>query len=209
MSLKEKLFGKKHDKFIALLIEHAKAVQRGMEALHQYMKTGADEFCREVETAEKEADELRRILVDELNRSFITPLDREDIFALSRAIDDLIDYADTTIHEMELLDIEPDEFLQDMTALLADAAREIVLAMERLEHHPGVAAEHARRAKSGENRIERVYRKALAKLFEGADDIDDILKILKYREVYRHLSNAGDRADEAGNIIADVVVKMS
>jgi predicted phosphate transport protein (TIGR00153 family) len=201
--------GKKQNKFVHLLVEHAKAVQKGMVALHAFMQDPIDEHAKAVEDAEKDADEVRRILVDELNRSFVTPFDREDIFALSRAIDDVIDYANTTIHEMEVLKIDPDPFLVDMTALLADAARELALAMERLEHHPTVASEHARRAKSAENRIEKEYRNAVAKLFEGADDIDDILKILKYREIYRHISNAADRADEAGNIIGDVVVKMT
>ena len=203
------LFKKKQNKFIHLLIEHALAVRKGMDALHQFMQSEDSQWAQAVDDAEKDADEVRRILVDELNRSFVTPFDREDIFALSRAIDDVIDYANTTIHEMDVLQIHPDSFLVDMTALLADAARELAMAMERIEHHPGVASEHARRAKSAENRIEKEYRNAVAKLFEGADDIDDILKILKYREIYRHISNAADRADEAGNIIGDIVVKMS
>lgn len=204
-----KLFHKKQNKFVRLLVEHALAVQKGMDALHKFMQTDDPKWAQAVDIVEKEADEVRRILVDELNRSFVTPFDREDIFSLSRAVDDVIDYANTTIHEMEVLKIHPDSFLVDMTSLLAAAARELAMAMERLEHNPVVASEHARRAKSAENRVEKEYRNAVAKLFEGADDIDDILKILKYREIYRHLSNAADRADEAGNIIGDIVVKMT
>lgn len=203
------LFHKKQNKFVHLLVEHALSVQKGMDALHNFMKTNDPKWSQAVDDAEKEADEFRRILVDELNRSFVTPFDREDIFSLSRAVDDVIDYANTTIHEMEVLNIHPDSFLVDMTALLADAARYLAMAVQRLEDHPMVASEHARRTKSAENRVEKEYRNAVASLFEDADDIEDILKILKYREIYRHISNAADRADEAGNIISDIVVKMT
>jgi len=72
-----------------------------------------------------------------------------------------------------------------------------------------VAAEHAQRAKALENRVENVYREALAELFSGPEDVKHVVKMLKKREVYRHLSNAADRGDEAANIIADIVVKMA
>jgi uncharacterized protein Yka (UPF0111/DUF47 family) len=96
-----------------------------------------------------------------------------------------------------------------IAGLLRDAAKEIHLAAERLEKHPNVAAEHAQRAKALENRVEGVYREALADLFKGPEDVKHIVKMLKKREVYRHLSNAADRGDEAANIIADIVVKMA
>jgi uncharacterized protein Yka (UPF0111/DUF47 family) len=81
--------------------------------------------------------------------------------------------------------------------------------MLRIKDHPGVAAEHAQRAKALENRVESVYREALAALFEGPAQPEHIVEMLKLREIYRHLSNAADRGDEAANIISDVVVKMA
>ena len=62
-----------------------------------YLETGNPQVAADLSLKEKEADEVRRILIDELNRTFVTPFDREDIFALSRSIDDVIDYADTTV----------------------------------------------------------------------------------------------------------------
>ncbi len=162
-----------------------------------------------VKTKEKEADEYRRILIYELNKTFITPIDREDIFALSRSIDDVLDYAYSTVTEMELLKVKPTSFMIRIASLLYDSANEILLAVDRLQDHPGVASEHAQRAKALENKIEGVYREALAELFSGAEDIKHVMKILKTREVYRHLSNAADRGDEAANVIADIVVKMT
>jgi uncharacterized protein Yka (UPF0111/DUF47 family) len=72
-----------------------------------------------------------------------------------------------------------------------------------------VANEHAMRAKALENRVERVYREAVADLFADPRDIDHVVRMLKLREIYRHLSNAADRGDQAANAIADVVVKSS
>jgi len=82
-------------------------------------------------------------------------------------------------------------------------------AVDRLENHPRVATEHAQRAKALENRVEGVYREALADLFSGVEDIHHVVKMMKLREVYRHLSNAADRGDEAANVIADIVVKIA
>jgi hypothetical protein len=83
------------------------------------------------------------------------------------------------------------------------------MAVNRLEGHVGVAGEHAQRAKALENRVEGVYREALADLFSEPKDVQDVVRMLKQREVYRHLSNAADRGDEAANVIADIVVKMT
>ena len=160
-------------------------------------------------STEKEADEARRILIAELNKTFITPFDREDIFALSRTIDDVLDYAYSTVTEMEVLKVKPTAFMLRIASILRDAAYELLMAVDRIEQHPEVANEHAQRAKNLENRVEDVYREALADLFSGAEDIKHVMKMLKSREVYRHLSNAADRGDEAANVIADIVVKIT
>jgi predicted phosphate transport protein (TIGR00153 family) len=208
-SLKIMPFRRKPDRFIKRLIEQATLTVAGCEALMEYMAKPSKKNAQVLRQAEKDADEIRRILIDELLRTFITPIDREDIYALSRAIDDIVDYAYSTVDEMDALDVEPNEYLRRMASLLRDAAEEIRLAMERLEEHPNVAAEHAQRAKALENRIETVYREAIAELFHRPQDVGQIVEMLKLREIYRHMSNAADRGDEAANLIDDVLVKLS
>jgi uncharacterized protein Yka (UPF0111/DUF47 family) len=96
-----------------------------------------------------------------------------------------------------------------MSELLRDAGKEMLLAMQRILEHPAVANEHAMRAKHCENRMEKVYREAIASLFtQKVDSIEGVLHLLKLREVYRHLSNAADRADAAANIVTDVIMKV-
>lgn len=198
---------KKPNRFIELLIKQAEFAVEGLQALQRYVNDPDSALAHKVNRMEKQADEVRRILIDELNQTFVTPIDREDIFALSRAIDDVLDYADSTIEEMAMLQIEPNAYIQRMVSLLHDAAYEIHQGVLRLEDHPNVAVDHAVRAKALENRMETVYREALAELFATAKSVDHIVNLLKTREVYRHLSNAADRGDEAANVIGDIVVK--
>ncbi len=203
------LFKKKPNKFIVLLIEQAALTYKGVEYLQEYMKTHEHELAEKLTMTEKDADEVRRILIDELNRTFVTPFDREDIFALSRAIDDVLDYAYSTVSEMDVLNVEPTTFMMRMTSLLKQATYELYMAAQRLEEHPAVATDHAQRAKAFETRVERVYREAIADIFSGPEDVHHVFEMLKRREVLRHLSNAADRVDEAGNLLSDIVVKIA
>jgi predicted phosphate transport protein (TIGR00153 family) len=202
-------FRKREEVFHKLIQEQAAITYDGLKLLVKYLETGENEIAEELALKEKEADEVRRILIDELNRTFVTPFDREDIFALSRSIDDVIDYADSTVSEMVVLKVEATPYMQRIASLLKDGAYEIYQAVQRLQKNPSVAIDHAQRAKALENRVEGVYREAIADLFTGPEDVHHIVEMLKLREVYRHLSNAADRGDEAGNIIADIVVKKT
>jgi predicted phosphate transport protein (TIGR00153 family) len=200
---------KREDVFHQLIQQQASITYEGLKLLVQYLETQDGEIAEQLDEKEKEADEVRRILIDELNQTFVTPFDREDIFALSRSIDDVIDYADSTVSEMVILKVEPTKYMQRIAALLKDAAYEIYQGVQRLEKNPAVSTEHAQRAKTLENRVEGVYREAIADLFTGPEDVHHVVEMLKLREVYRHLSNAADRGDEAANIMADIVVKKT
>jgi len=205
----KRLFKKQPDRFVQLLLQQTDYTVKGMEALKEYMDDPCTERAQVITKMEKEADEVRRILIDELNHTFVTPIDREDIHALSRAIDDIIDYGYTTVGEMDILEVQPNNYLRRMVSLLRDAAREIHLSVLRLADHPAVAEDHAVRAKALENRVETVYREALADLFSLPRDVEHVVEMLKLREIYRHLSNAADRGDEAANVLTDIVVKMT
>jgi predicted phosphate transport protein (TIGR00153 family) len=205
----KRFFKKRTNIFIQHISNQAKLTLEGLDALKTYLATQETAASDLLEAKEKAADEARRILIDDLNRTFVTPFDREDIFTLSRTIDDVLDYAYSTVSELLILKVAPTEYMQTMASLLRDAANELFMAVNCLDEHPAVANDHAQRAKALENRVEAVYREALADLFRGAEDIKHVVKMMKLREVYRHLSNAADRGDEAANVIADIVVKTT
>jgi len=198
-------FRKKKRDFPGMLHAQAQKVLEGLDALYSWAE-GADESQKDrVKGIERDADELRRVLIEELNQTFVTPFDREDIFSLSRAIDDVMDYADRTVDEMEIYEVKPNNHIIEMIDILRKAARELSDAIRLIQKYPNIALEHATKAKACENEMESAYHRALAELFKG----NDTVYMLKMREIYRHLSNAADRGDEAANLIGDIVVKMA
>ena len=98
---------RKENIFIQLLKEQSRTLQLGVQGLLRYLKEQDESGARTLEQSEKEGDELRRILIDELNKTFVTPFDREDIFELSLYLDDVLDYAYSTLQEMRILHVEP------------------------------------------------------------------------------------------------------
>jgi predicted phosphate transport protein (TIGR00153 family) len=204
LGLKDRIFPKEGN-FYKMLSDQVSKTLEGIEALGKFVRNQSLESGNRVKEIEREADELRRILVEELHQTFVTPMDREDIYALSRAIDDIMDYANSTVDEMKIYEVSPEEHLQEMVDILGKAAREISDAVRILETYPHIAMQHAVKAKSYENAMEKAYHTALADLFKKTDTV----YMLKMREIYRHLSNAADRSDEAADIICSVVMKAT
>jgi predicted phosphate transport protein (TIGR00153 family) len=198
---------RKKNRFLELLTKQAELTVQGLDCLRRYLREPNAKLIAELNRAEKEGDEMRRTLVDELNNTFVTPFDREDIFALSLNIDDILDYADTTMEEINLFGVVGNHYIERIVSLLADASLEIYRGVQELQDNPKVASDHAIRAKALENRVEHVYREALADLFKTPKDFEGMVQILKLREIYRHLSNAADQGDEAADVIGDIVVK--
>ena len=190
--------------FYKLLATQSDKTLEGIRQLKLYMKTGLNDDGEKIVTYEKEGDELRRILIDELNKTFITPFEREDIFILSRSIDDMLDYSRSTYEEMQILGLHPTDETRSMVELILEASEDINYAIVYLKNNPRISSEHAVTAKKVENKIETEYRKCLVKLLED----DDVKYILKMREVYRHLSNLADKIDYAADVIGHIVVKI-
>lgn len=188
--------------FYDLLLRQAEKTLGGCDALARFLRNQAG--AEDVRRWEQEADDIRRVLIDELNQTFITPIDREDIFSLSRAIDDVLDYAKNTVDEMEVFEVESNEHLCEMAVLLKEGAQQLVAAMRHLKNNPNVASDYAVRAKRIENGMNEKYLAALKDLFSG----QDLRLMFSLREIYRHLNRSADRVDEAANIIGDIVVKM-
>ncbi len=202
MALRDIFFPPKRD-FVKMLKEQAEKTAEGMQALQDYVAEPTPERDKKVVRLEDEADVMRRLLIEELNLSFVTPFDREDIYALSRAIDDMVDYAKSTVEEMNLFEVKPNDHLKRMAEGLCEASQEIAAAIPLIMTHPNVCQQHIVRAKKAENFVEHRYREGLAELFK----LDDVKEILKLREIYRHLSNAADRGDEAANVVSNILVK--
>ena len=99
---------KKEDNFFDLLTKQSELLAKGMHLLHEYCLTGDEKVADAVIKTEDEGDMVRRILVDEINKSFITPFDREDLFKLSSKLDEILDYAKTSVDEIRLFKVKAD-----------------------------------------------------------------------------------------------------
>lgn len=195
-------------RFIELLIEQADLTVQALQVVEKFGRapSGYDDLVDQVKAIERDGDARRRILIDELAHTYATPFDREDLFALSRAIDDILDAANETAVELAIYKIDPPAGLTEMAKVLVEGATHIRSAVGELLAHPGVAAEHAVRAKRSENRIDGLYHQAVGSLFDSDAPIS---QIFKSREIYRHLKNSADRIDGAADEISVIVIKRS
>lgn len=198
-----KLFRKKIN-FFDMLSNQCDAMVRGMQALYNYCTTCDEAYGDEVIKIEDEGDMVRRVLIDELNKTFITPMERNDIFDLSRQIDEILDYAKTTVDETRLFRVRPNEDMVKMISILLDITVHIQKAVAHMEKHKSISRDEAIKVKSLENKVGAAYYKALAKLF----DTDNMNEIFKYREIYRHLNTTADVADVAMDSLLDALMTL-
>ena len=197
------------DKFVAMLIAQADKTIEGVRFLEANIEAVDERAVTALRRLAEEASELRRVLIDELHKTFITPLDREDIFNLSHCYDDMVTYALTTLEEMSILKVDADDHIRYMVRLVREEAEELQAAILRLGHNPRVAGDHAREVREKERKVEREYRTAIKELFAGATDPAALPALFYRREVYRHISNMSDRADSAANVFGMVVMKLA
>jgi uncharacterized protein Yka (UPF0111/DUF47 family) len=210
--------------FYSLLNEQCDLVVEAMEVFVQFMENGDQALAKQVRSLEKRGDELKARNTDILNKSFSTPMDREDIYRAIATIDHVVNYAKTTTREIEVLAVEPDKYMLELAVLLKEGAYALQRGYRKLSENPQQAEEDSQAARKAERSSEKVYRRALGELFSEAGYIELleqqetgtrvaavklVLDIFKRREVYRHLSNASDRLARAGEVLHDIVVKIS
>ncbi len=199
--------GKARTDFYRLLVEHAGKVYEAYATLVKELLGKDGNAAERIYFLEREADDLRRVLIDRLNRTLITPFDREDIYALSRAVDDVIDAAAITIEEIQIFGVAATPELIEMARVLETGTLEIYDSIRNLKEFPAVALEHVKRAKATENQIHHIYLKRLAELFDDPQHTAGYM--LKMREIYRHLNRSADSCDDAADIISDIIIKTS
>jgi len=139
-----------------------------------------------------------------LNEAFSTPIDREDIYRAITDLDEIVNYCKSTVNEMDILGLAPDHFTLEMAKLLKEGVDVLANGFSKLGINPASAAVDADAARKAERKVEKLYRKALADLFQG----DDFIHMFKRREIYRHLANAADRMAHCANTLHDIVVKI-
>ncbi len=197
------------NRFVAMLMTHAAKTVQSIRYLGESLDHVNEAAVHGLHSLAEESGELRRVLVDELHRTFITPLDREDIYNLSHRYEGMVTYALTTLEEMHILSVSADDHIRRMVALVSEQAQELQLAIERLTKNPRVATDHAHEVGHKQRQVERLYRAAVKELFAHPLSVQDLPTLFYRREVYRHISNMSHHADAAANVFGMVVMKLS
>ena len=203
MWLADLLGSRREQRFYDFLTRHATLLAQAASTLAEMVDTGNLSLAGSVANLEAQGDDVLRSLLHAIRDTFVTPLDRQDLYNLGESIDDMLDYINSAATELQLFDTATTPPMKAMCGILVEAANEVEAAVVAIGRDADAANEHAKRASDCENRMEDLYRHALAELFSG----DDFRAMLKIREIYRHLSNSADRADAVGKLIGKIIVK--
>jgi uncharacterized protein len=199
-------FVPKEDHYFSMFSDMTAKIQEAAALLVELMKgldSQYDELSKKIKHVEHECDELNHKITTKLNKSFITPLDREDIYTLSVALDDCCDYIDAAARAVVMYNIhETTGFATELAVIFEKMTKEIHLAIGLLKDAKGLGP-HLLEIQRLENDADDAYFRAMADLFKGEDPI----KLIKYKELYEILENGTDRCESVGNIIESIVLK--
>ena len=166
------------------------------------------EQAAKIHQLETEADVLTRDIFSELNRTFITPLDREDMQRIASKIDDVIDFMDgiaARVYSYKITSSPP--YCKEMAVELVKATKEVEYMISKLRRikDPKDMIQHCRNTSDIEHVVDDLYREAIRELFES----NDAIKIIKLKDIYETMETASDRCVDVSDVIEDIVLKYT
>jgi hypothetical protein len=164
--------------------------------------------AKEIYEVEQDGDILTHEIMKKLNKTFVTPIDREDIHALASRLDDVLDLIWGAVDRLVIFKVK------ESTADAVNISRDLLVTTEVMhkaihklkEKNYSHVQDYCIEINRLENRIDRDFRDALAKLF---DEVKDPILIIKWKEIYEHLEDASDRCEDVANILEAIVLKYA
>ncbi len=163
----------------------------------------------EITDLEHEGDTITHQIMAQLNRTFVTPFDREDIAMLAHTLDDVTDFIFAAATRMLIYKIDHSTSrAKELADIIVQAALEVEKAIPQLRHRAELEKILPRCVEINrlENAADEVFRSALAELF---DDTTDIALVIKWREIYEHMESATDRCEDVSNVLEGVALKYA
>lgn len=203
----------KDRKFFPLFIEAAENLVLTSELLVKLIRENdlqkREEYITLIKKAEKNGDNITHALMDELNSTFITPFDREDIHELASTLDSVVDYIHSTSKRIYFYKLRsfPNEFVT-IADLIHDANKEILTVMRGMKDTAGLIKhkDSCIRISEIESEVDDIYQAYLADLFENETNAIDLIK---KRDILASLEKAIDKCDDVGNVFSAIMIKMS
>jgi predicted phosphate transport protein (TIGR00153 family) len=201
--------------FYTLLEQQAENTLKGARLLQKCFEEydaegGVYLAAKEIHDIEHTGDDLVHKTLDLLNRTFITPLDREDIYALTGRLDDVLDFVDSVAKRLVTFQIQkPTPHAIELSRIITRASEEIVKGVHLLRNlkDAEMLLRRCVRIKQLEEDADQVARDALTSLFK--DHGQDPMEVIKWKDLYEHLELATDKAEDVANILETVLVKYT
>ena len=198
-------------RFFELFNEHAEQVVQGSRELAALMASGDDleRRAHNVESIEKRADRITRSTIELLHKTFITPIDRDDIHQLISKMDDILDLIEDSAQLMFLYDVRvptPEaKKLADICVVCCEKVKSAVALLSSMDNAAAIMA-ICNDIDRLESDADHVMRAAIARLFRDEPDVRELIKL---RTVYEHLETVTDRCEDVANIIQGIVIENS
>ncbi len=197
----------KEEQYFALLKQMTSYIYdaaRGLVALVSDQGAAYASHARQIKTIEDSCDELIHSIVTKLNKSFITPFDREDIYLLAGALDDVVDFIDDSARAMVMYNVnESTQHARDFADVIQRMAVQLHEAVSALGNPTDIAPRLVELHRL-ENEGDDIYHTAIAELFRNNPDP---LTVIKWKEIYEKMESAIDRCERVANIIESVIIK--
>jgi predicted phosphate transport protein (TIGR00153 family) len=198
---------KKDEKFYRIFNQMTVYILEAAEILQKMVSEPQGELqgmATRIKDLEHLGDELTHTVIAELNKTFITPIDREDIHDLSAALDDVLDVIDQTAARIVLFQIRvPIKEVPEMAGVLLNQVRELSAAVARLQDNDHVV-ERCVEINRLENDADRLFQLAIGRLFE---EVKDPIDVIKRKEIIESVERATDKAEDVSNVLESIVVK--
>ncbi|HLG44545.1 MAG TPA: DUF47 family protein [Nitrospirales bacterium] len=192
--------------FFEMFNEAARNMVTGSRLLKEMMESYHDveRHAREIKRVESAGDAITHTIIRKLNQTFITPIDREDIYALASDIDDVLDLVEATADRMVVFKIEkPTHEAIELADIIYRSCEELGAGIAQLGKVTDLTACFVK-VNSLENEADRITRDAIARLFEGERDP---IMVIKWKEIYESLEEGTDRCEDVANILERILLK--
>jgi len=197
----------KEEKFLIMFKDMTRNIIEGAELLRQMMNHFDDpiQSQRLIKDVEHKGDQLTHDIIQKLNKSFVTPFDREDIHSLSGALDDILDLIDAAAARIVMYNVEkPTPEAKELAFIILKSCQAVGNAVAHLGGDRSSIIKYCIETNELENEADRVCRDVISRLF---DEEKDPIQLIKWKEIYETLERVTDKCEDAANILESVVVK--
>ena len=199
----------REEKFFELFEDSARNTVKAAKVLNELVDNWEhiEQRVEEIKELEHIGDTITHEIIARLHRTFVTPLDREDIALLAKSLDDVMDFIDNAACSMDIYKVDaPGKRAKELADIIIQATAEVEHAVLELRHKAKLKQilERCVEINRLENMADVVYRAAMAELFE---DSTDMARVIKWREIYEHMESATDRCEDVANVIEGVALK--